>query len=51
MLIHHTTNDPCSIRTESNQHYYVDMFLSPTMIKEKPKNFNVVNLNDHFSFD
>ncbi len=50
-LVHHTTKDPHSIRIETNQHYYLDMFLSPTMIKERPKKFNVVNLDDHFSSD
>ncbi len=50
-LVHHTTKDHHSIRIETNQHYYVDMFLSPTMIKERLEKFNVVKLDDHFSSD
>jgi hypothetical protein len=37
-LVHHTTKDPHSIRIETNQHYYVDMFLNHIMIRKGQKN-------------
>jgi hypothetical protein len=42
----HTLEDFPNTKLETKQCYYVDMILSLTMIKESPKEINVINLND-----
>jgi hypothetical protein len=43
---HLTSKDPPIYRPENDQHYYVDMPQSLTMIEQQPTDIDVVNLNE-----
>jgi len=50
-IINQTIKDPLIDRSKIEHHYYVNMFhYSPTMVEERPKEINVVNL-DELSFE